>query len=404
MSYSLRFISARSPGTLARYLAAAGVDPYGIRVIEEKAETLVIRVDGVAAPAANIIKQQLLSIGGDAAVHRDVITGGPQRSTVYIVADRSRLSRLPEKFARQPFGLAELGARIARLVAASAEPPAALSLPQGAIDLTSGPVIMGVLNVTPDSFSDGGRHLDPGAACEHAAEMAEAGAAIIDIGGESTRPGAAALSAADELARVRPIITRLVRTIPAPLSIDTRNALVAEAALGEGASIVNDVSGLRHDPAMLETVRRANAAVVIMHMLGTPETMQEKPHYDDVTSEIIAWLAERAGAAVAAGIPREKIVVDPGIGFGKRLEHNLALFREIGDFRGLGFPVMIGYSRKSFIGAITGRGVEERLWGGFAALARALDGGVRIVRVHDVRETADFIKVWKAIDGKDSGA
>jgi dihydropteroate synthase len=403
MRYCLRLISARSREALTRYLAAAGVDPYGIGLIEAKTEVLVVRVDGVPAPAANIIKQQLLSIGGDAAVHRDVIRGAPERSSVYIVADRARLSRLPEKFARQPFGLSELGTRIVELVAAAVEPPAAIPLASGTIDLSNGPVIMGVLNVTPDSFSDGGRYLDPGAAHEHAIEMIEAGAAIVDIGGESTRPGAAAPSAEEELARVRPVIARLARTATVPLSIDTRNALVAEAALAEGASMVNDVSGLRHDPAMLDAVRRSGAAVVIMHMLGTPETMQERPCYDDVTSEIISWMAERTEAVMAAGVAREKIVIDPGIGFGKRLEDNLSLLREIGDFRGLGFPVMIGYSRKSFLGALTGRDATERLWGGFAALAAALGGGVGIVRVHDVPETADFINVWKAIAGKDGG-
>jgi len=404
MRYSLRLISGRSGDALRRSLAAAGVDPYGVEAIGAKADPVVVRVDGVSAAAANIVKQQLLSLGADAAVHRDVITGAPERSTVFIVADRARLARLPERFARQPFGLAELAGAIVELVATADEPPAALSLPNGSLDLSNGPVIMGILNVTPDSFSDGGRYLDPGAAVERASRMIEEGAGIIDIGGESTRPGSAPVSAAAELDRVRPVIARLGRTAPVPLSIDTRHALVAEAALGEGASIVNDVSGLRHDPSMSETARRSGAAVVIMHMLGTPETMQEKPQYDDVTSEIIAWMAERTSAALAAGIPRDKIVVDPGLGFGKRLEDNLALLREIGDFRGLGFPVMVGYSRKSFVGKLTGRGEADRLAGGLAALARAASGGVSIVRTHDVRETADFLKVWKAVDGKDGGA
>jgi dihydropteroate synthase len=404
MRYPLRLISARSRAALERHLAEAGVDPYGIRVIEAKAETLIVRIDGVSAPAANIIKQQLLSIGGDAAVHREVIRGNPPSSTVYIVGDRNRLARLPDKFAPQPFGLAELGVEIIRLIAAAEEPPAAVSLPDGELDLASGPVIVGILNATPDSFSDGGRYLDPGKAYERALEMIEQGAGVIDIGGESTRPGAAAVSAEEELGRVRPIIARLAGNVPASISIDTRKALVAEAALGAGAAIVNDVSGLRHDPAMFGIAARAKAAVVVMHMLGEPATMQEKPHYDDVTTEILAWLAERTETMMAAGIAREKIIVDPGIGFGKRLEHNLALLGEIGDFRGLGFPVMVGYSRKSFLGAVTGREAGERLSGGFAALARALEGGVRLVRVHDVRETADFIKVWKAIEGKGSGA
>jgi dihydropteroate synthase len=398
MRYPLRLIAPRPPGSLAHALAEAGVDPHGIEIIEKKAETIVLRVDLVPAPVANIIKQQLLSIGGDAAVHRDVISGGPSRSSVYIIGDRSRLAQLPAKLARQPFGLAELGAGIERLISAAMSPPRSIHLPNGSLDLSAGPVVMGVLNVTPDSFSDGGAYFDPGAAFERAGAMVEEGAGIIDIGGESTRPGAAAVSAEEELRRVIPLLRRIGGAIPVPLSIDTQKAVVARAALEAGATIVNDVSGLRSDPAMLETVREMRSAVVIMHMQGTPETMQADPRYDDVTGEIISWLEERSAELVRGGIDRGKIIVDPGIGFGKRLEDNLKILNEIGDFQSLGLPVMIGCSRKSFIGKITGRYTDARLAGGFAALAKCLGGGVRIVRAHDVRETVDFIKVWRAIE------
>jgi dihydropteroate synthase len=399
MRYPLRLISPRPGGALARVLAEAGVDPHGIAIIARKADTVVVRVDRVAAPVANIIKQQLLSIGGDAAVHRDAITGGPPQSSVYIVADRNRLAQLPEKFARQPFGLAELGAEIARLLGALERPPARVSLPRGEIDLAAGPIVMGVLNVTPDSFSDGGAFLDPGAAHERALAMIEEGAGVIDVGGESTRPGAAEIGVEEELGRVMPVLRRLGGAIPVPLSIDTRHAAVARAALDAGAAIVNDVSGLRHDPAMIETARGSGAAVVVMHMRGTPETMQANPSYADVTGEIIAWFEERAAELLRAGLDRERIIVDPGLGFGKRLEDNLAILNELGDFAGLGFPVMVGYSRKSFLGTVTGRDPAGRLCGGLAALAKCLAGGAAFVRVHDVRETADFLKVWKAIQG-----
>jgi len=398
MRYPLRLISSRGRGSLARALAGAGVDPYGIAIIEKKADTVVLRVDRVAAPVANIIKQQLLSIGGDAAVHRDVITGGPTQSSVYIIADRNRLAQLPAKLARQPFGLTELGAGIQRLTDIMEHPPRRVPLPAGEIDCAAGPVVMGVLNVTPDSFSDGGAFLDPGAAYEHAVAMVEEGAGVIDVGGESTRPGAAEVSAETELARIAPVLRKLSGRITAPLSIDTRRAAVARAAMDAGAAIVNDVSALRHDPAMAETVRDTKAAVVVMHMQGTPETMQVNPHYDDVTSEIIAWLEQRTEDLVRAGIDREKIIVDPGLGFGKRLEDNVRILNEIGDFGSLGYPVMTGYSRKSFIGTITGRGTAERIPGGLAALAKCLAGGVAFVRVHDVKETADFIKIWRAIE------
>lgn len=399
MRYPLRLISPRPRGAFARILAGAGVDPHGIAILERKADAIVIRVDRVAAPVANIIKQQMLSLGGDAAVHRDAITGGPPQSSVYIIADRSRLAQLPAKFARQPFGLAELGAGIERLLDAVERPPARVSLPRGDIDLAAGPIVMGVLNVTPDSFSDGGAFLDPGAAHERALAMIEEGARIIDVGGESTRPGAAAMNAETELERVMPVLRRLGGAIPVPLSIDTRRAAVARAAIDAGAAIINDISGLRHDPAMVETARDSGAAVVVMHMQGTPETMQANPSYADVTGEIIAWFEERTAELVRAGLDREKIIVDPGLGFGKRLEDNLAILNELGDFAGLGYPVMVGYSRKSFIGKITGRETAMRLHGGLAALAKCLAGGAAFVRVHDVGETIDFLKVWKAMEG-----
>jgi dihydropteroate synthase len=402
MRYPLRLISPRPKGALARVLAEGGVDPRGIAIIEQKAAAIVLRIDLVAAPVANIIKQQLLSIGGDAAVHRDVITGGPAQSSVYIIADRNRLAQLPAKFARQPFGLAEIGAGIERLLGAMERPPARVGLPRGEIDLATGPIVMGVLNVTPDSFSDGGAFLDPGAAHERALAMIEEGARIIDIGGESTRPGAAEMGAETELGRVMPVLRRLGGAIPVPLSIDTRRAAVARAALDAGAAIVNDISGLRHDPAMIETVRDSGAAAVVMHMQGTPETMQANPSYTDVTGEIIAWFEERTAELVRDGIDRDKIIVDPGLGFGKRLEDNLTILNELGDFAGLGFPVMVGYSRKSFIGRITSREPVMRLHGGLAALAKCLAGGAAFIRVHDVRETIDFLKVWKAIEGTEA--
>lgn len=403
MRYPIRLISSREKGSFARYLAEAGVDPHGIRIIEKKADLLILRVDRVSAPAANILKQQLLSIGGDAAVHREVITGNPSLSSVHIISDRGRLAQLPAKLARQPFGLAELGSGIERLLEAVERPPANISLPSGAIDLTAGPIVAGVLNVTPDSFSDGSAFLDPGRALEKAAAMIEEGAGILDIGGESTRPGAAEVDAAEELSRVMPVLGKLAGTVTIPISIDTRKATVARAAMEAGAAIINDVSGLRHDPAMVETAVATRAAVAVMHMQGIPESMQRDPRYEDPTSEIIAWFEERTGELMRAGIDPAKIIIDPGIGFGKRLQDNLSIIAEIGDFRGLGFPVMIGYSRKSFIGTITDHGASGRLAGGLAALAKCLAGGVGIVRVHDVKETVDFIKVWNAIERKGSG-
>ncbi len=382
-------------------MASVGIDREGVRIIAGKVKNLVIKVDNVDAPAANIIKQQLLSLGGDAAVHRDAIKGSSPSSTVYIVADRRRLTMLTEKLKYQPFGLAELGENIKQLIHIHDHPPEKILLSRGEIDLTNAPIIMGVLNVTPDSFSDGGKFLDPERASERVFEMIEEGAAMIDIGGESTRPGAAELSAEEELARVMPVLERLAGRIAVPISIDTRKAAVAKAAVEHGALIINDISALRHDPEMINTVLGTKAAVVVMHMQGTPTTMQENPFYEDAVSEIIEWLRTKTAELISHGLSAEKIIIDPGIGFGKRLHDNLEIIHEIGDFLSFGFPLMVGYSRKSFLGMVTGREIGERVWGGFAALGKCLEGGVQIVRVHDVRETADFIKVWKAIERKD---
>jgi dihydropteroate synthase len=401
MRYSLRLISSRSSDTIERHLAKAGVDPEGIAIIKNKSERFIIKVDNVKAAAANIIKQQLLSIGGDAAVHRDVITGKPPLSTVYILTDRRRIEALAEKLEHQPFALSELGRDIIRLVEDHESPPQHIPLPGGGtIDLSDGPIVMGVLNVTPDSFSDGGSYNDPEQAVDRAHQMVEEGAGIIDIGGESSRPGAGELPAEDELARIQPVLERLSGRLGVPVSIDTRKAEVARTALDLGAVIINDISGFTRDPGMIPLAAKSGAAVVVMHMKGTPKTMQDDPSYDDVVSEILQWIEERTGILISNGVSPDKIIVDPGIGFGKRLADNIEILQELGDFRSLGFPVLVGHSRKSFIGMITGREPDERLWGGLAALAKCLDGGARILRVHDVKETIDFIKVWRSIELK----
>ena len=247
-------------------------------------------------------------------------------------------------------------------------------------------LIMGILNVTPDSFSDGGRFLSPDAAVKRALIMEKEGADIIDVGGESSRPGAEPVPVEEELRRVIPVLERLRGKLRIPISIDTTKAEVAEAALRAGASIVNDISALRFDPAMAFVVAEFGAGLVLMHMLGTPKTMQQAPHYEDVVREVREFLAERALYAQSQGIPREAIAVDPGIGFGKTVEHNLELLRRLPELVELGFPVLVGPSRKSFIGAILGLGVEERLEGTLAACAVAVVRGADILRVHDVRE------------------
>lgn len=260
------------------------------------------------------------------------------------------------------------------------------------------PRLMGILNVTPDSFSDGGLFLAPEAALEQARRMAEAGADILDIGGESTRPGAALVSVSDEIARTAPIIAALVAGgFAAPVSIDTRKAEVASAALAAGAEIVNDVAALGFDAAMAGVVAKADVPVVLMHAKGAPATMQDDPRYEDVLLDVYDFLADRVAVAEAAGIPRSRIVIDPGIGFGKTAAHNLALLRRLSLFHGLGCAILLGASRKRFIGAVSGEErAERRVPGSLAVALHGVAQGVQILRVHDVRETGSALALWQA--------
>jgi len=259
------------------------------------------------------------------------------------------------------------------------------------------PLIMGIVNVTDDSFYDGGRYVDSELAIAHAIELVEQGADILDIGGESTRPGAHPLKEEDELVRVVPVIAELARRITAPISVDTTKSRVAQAALDAGASIINDVSALRGDTAMASVVARSGAGVVLMHMQGTPQTMQTAPTYGEVVAEVMQFFKERMRAAMEAGIAQMKIVLDPGIGFGKLLEHNLELLNRLPELAMLDRPLLVGVSRKAFIGQLVGRSAEDREWGTAAAVALAVDRGARILRVHDVGMMADVVKVAAAI-------
>jgi dihydropteroate synthase len=256
---------------------------------------------------------------------------------------------------------------------------------------------MGVVNVTPDSFSDGGRFLDPGAAVEHGRRLAAEGADLIDVGGESTRPGAGPVPVDEELARVLPVVEALATTVDVPVSIDTRRGAVARAAIAEGAWVVNDVTGGR-DPELLLAVAESGAGLVLMHMLGDPATMQADPRYDDVVAEIRAYLGQRLAMAVEAGVAEERVAVDPGLGFGKTQQHNLVLMRDIDAFAELGRPVVVGPSRKSFIGAVLDSApVDERLEGTAGAVAWLAGRGAHVVRVHDVREMVRVVRVVDAI-------
>lgn len=266
------------------------------------------------------------------------------------------------------------------------------------------PLLMGIVNVTADSFYDGGRYAKSEEAVAHALELVEQGADILDIGAESTRPGAQPVSEQDELARVIPVVAELARRVMVPISVDTTKSKVAQFALDAGASIINDVSALRFDAEMAAVIARSGAGVVLMHMQGNPQTMQQAPQYENVVAEVAHFLEDRLQAATQAGIAKTNIVLDPGIGFGKLLVHNLDLLDQLSSFTMLNRPLLVGLSRKAFIGQIVDRSVDHREWGTAAAVALAVDRGAHILRVHDVAMMADVVKVAAAVRSRASSA
>lgn len=265
----------------------------------------------------------------------------------------------------------------------------------------SRPAVMGVLNLTPDSFSGDGLAGSVEAACERGLALAAAGAAVIDIGGESTRPGAVRVSVQDELARVLPVIELLAPKLSVPISIDTRHAEVMRAAVGAGAGLINDIAALR-EPGVLDAAAVLGVPIILMHMLGEPGTMQQAPHYDDVVSEVAEFLAQRVAACEQVGIPRERILIDPGFGFGKTAAHNLALLRGLPVLCRQGLPVVAGLSRKSLIGAVTGAPVTQRLGGSLALALLAAQRGARLLRVHDVDATVQALAMLEAVRDKEN--
>ncbi len=276
---------------------------------------------------------------------------------------------------------------------------AMLQWPRGRLDFSSGCLVMGVLNVTPDSFSDGGRFLDPDRAVQHGVEMASQGAAIIDVGGESARPGSKPISPAEQIHRIVPVIGALAERVDIPISVDTSDVEVARAALLAGASVLNDITALS-DERMAELAVQQQVPVVLMHVQGTPATMQAEPHYEDVVAEVRDFLVARCEKAIRLGIPRERLFIDPGIGFGKTLEHNLLLLRHLDSFVATGYRVLVGTSRKGFLGKLTGRDKPaDRVFGTAATVALCVAAGSSIVRVHDVAEMVDVVNVARAVTG-----
>ncbi len=394
---SPRVILIRSREDATREMRAIGVCDGGIDAMRDKAETLVIKVSGVTVPVAHILKQQMLSLGGEAAVHQHVLTHAVESSDVLIMGTPLQMNRLVERLSFQPFDVPALGERIAEITRAMRAPGIpTLRARDFALDIGKRVHVVGIVNVTPDSFSDGGLYLNPTEAAAHALTLIEDGADVIDIGGQSSRPGSEPVSEDEELKRVVPVIEALGEEWPGLISVDTYRSRVAAEALEAGAAIVNDISAFSFDPEIAGVTAGFGAACILMHMQGSPLNMQEAPQYDDLMGEIAGVLSDAIKRARAAGIGDDQIVVDPGIGFGKTTEHNLTILRRLPELKVLGAPILVGPSRKSFIGKVLDLAVDERLEGALAATAYAVAQGARLVRVHDVKPVVRAVRMVEA--------
>ena len=386
MKNRIRLLHPPTASEAEDLLRGIGVEPYGIASMAPKMRHCNVLVEGLTPKVANIIKQEMLSQGGDAAVARGSVDCSVKRTDVLIMGTVKQLLRFADKLALQPFGLREVSSDLRELLAHAGRREHVLKTPRREIRLSGRTLVMGVINMTPDSFSDGGMIADARQGLRQAVRLIGEGADILDVGGESSRPGAGPVPLKEELRRVIPVIRLITAETDVPVSIDTGKAEVARQAVEAGAEIVNDITALRGDRQMARVVAATGVPVILMHMRGTPRTMQKGDlRYRALLGEILHFLDERIGKAVAAGIARERLVVDPGIGFGKSVEDNLRLLRHLGEFKGLGCPVCVGVSRKHFTGKITGvEKPSERVEGTAAAVTAAILNGADIVRVHDV--------------------
>ena len=391
MEYVLWSIDFANVREVKKEIKAVGSTPPGQNLMAPKGVIRVIKVKNLSTKAANILKQELLAKGGDCAASRETLDLAAPTTDVLCFATEKVWQQVLPKLKMQPFGLKALAAEIEEVLHnLNGRPKYELDCRGKKITLGERTIIMGILNVTPDSFSDGGRYYDVEAAIKHARQMAALGADIIDVGGESTRPGAEYVPAEEEIRRVLPVVEALVREIEVPISVDTYKAAVAEKVLEAGAHIINDVWGLQKDPEMAKVAARFGAPVVVMHN-------KEKAEYDDLMAEVIGFLKQSIKIGLNAGISREKIIIDPGIGFGKTLEHNLILMKRLNELNSLGQPILLGTSRKSLIGKTLDLPVDERIEGTAATVTLGIAKGVDIIRVHDVKEMVRVARMTDAM-------
>lgn len=382
-----RHLNITSKEETVSEMSLIGVDRVGIRLMAPKLLHLNLKIHSLTAPQANILKQEMLSVGGDAAVSVGVINCSVKTTDAIISGTEKQIYSVIKKLDMQPFGLKQIGSAIKNAIDNIYKREWVFEVNGEKWIVGRRTLIMGILNVTADSFYDGGKYLKKREAVKKALQMAEDGADIIDVGGESSRPGSKPVSLEEELKRVIPVIKEVAKKTDVTISVDTTKAEVARQAIDAGAQIVNDISAMRFDPAMAGVCAKNKVGVILMHMRGTPVTMQKDVKYADLISEIFNHLKDRVSFAVKAGIKKDRIAVDPGIGFGKGAEDNLKIIKRLSEFKSIGRPVVLGTSRKSFIGKILNLDVKDRLEGSIAVVAAGILNGASIVRVHDVKKT-----------------
>lgn len=387
-------IDIASLGDLKRHLGELDLSSEDIEKLSDSFLYFTIKLEGIDTRAANIMKSTLETLGGGIAMNRGALDFTERETNVILSGSRRTLQLLAARLRGQPYGLAAVSSEILACITGGNK---TISWGSRTLDFTHKTYVMGILNSTPDSFYPGSRSATIKEAMKNAREMISAGVDIIDVGGESTRPGSEPVAEDEEIRRVIPVVQALRAESDVIVSVDTRRKEVAERALDAGADIINDISGLRHNDDLARLVARRKVPVVLMHMRGTPKNMQKNPYYRNTMSEILRELQQSIAAAIGAGIAPEMIIVDPGIGFGKRIQDNLRIIRELASLKSLAFPILVGLSRKGFIGEILDRPVEKRLIGTVTANTLAILNGANIIRVHDVADAVEMVKIIDSV-------
>ncbi len=387
-------IAIGSANDLKRHLAEIDVSDDEIEKISDMFLYCTVKLEAIDTRAANLMKTRIENLGGAIAMRKEAHEFTVRETDVVISGSRHTLRVLATSLKGEPFGLDGVAAEIAACISTGAR---IMSWGTRTLDFTSKTYVMGILNCTPDSFYPGSRAVTIKDALKAAREMIDAGVDIIDVGGESTRPGSDPVPLEEEIRRVIPVVQSLRSESEVMISVDTRKKDVAERSLDAGADIINDISGLRHSEDLARLVAARKVPVVLMHMRGTPKTMQRQPHYQNTISEILRELQPPIAAAIGAGIDPAMLIIDPGIGFGKRIQDNLRIIKELASLKSLNFPILIGLSRKSFIGEILDKPVEKRLIGTITANTLAIINGANIIRVHDVSDAVEMVKIIESV-------